>query len=675
MRLLTILIGLFISVNIFAERKDILINENWQFRYNYQVRKGSEQLVNLPHTWNAQDSESNANYYRGIGNYTKELFIDANLKGKRLFLRFEGVNSIANVLLNGYHIGEHRGGYNAFIFEITEKVKYGKKNNLLVRVNNSPQLDIMPLVGDFNIYGGIYRDVHLIITDEVNISLTNYASSGVYLTQEFVSKDKANVKAKVCLSNSSSTPKERNFTIKVYKENEVIWKKTDKITITPGESSKTIDIKLNNPRLWNGRKDPFMYKVEISLAKDNIITDHVCQPLGLRYYKIDQNKGFCLNGEYIKLQGVCRHQERSEFGNALHKVHHDEDAAIIAEMGANAVRLAHYPQSSYVYDLMDKYGFITWAEIPFVGPGGYLDRGFINQESFCKNGIIQLKELIHQNYNHPSICFWGLFNELKTSGDNPVDYVRELNNIAHNEDPTRLTAAATNTSIKDPICSITDVIAWNLYMGWYGGSPSDMGDFVDYAHTKYPNYKLAISEYGAGASIWHQQDSISRVKCGSYWHPENYQTYYHMENWKILAERPFVWGSFVWCMFDFGSTNRTEGDRAYINDKGLVTRDRKIRKDAYFFYKANWNREEPMVYISNRRNTIRKKEKTDIMAFTNLSHAELFINNKSFGKSNPDKFATCLWKNIQLSKGENVIVIKAQKGKIIKTDKTIWYLE
>ena len=390
--------------------------------------------------------------------------------------------------------------------------------------------------------------------------------------------------------------------------------------------------------------------------------------------KIVADKGFFLNGEHLKLKGVCRHQERSEVGNVLRKEHHEEDAAIIAEMGTNAIRLAHYPQASYMYDLMDHYGIIVWAEIPFVGPGGYLDRGFVDQPAFRENGKEQLKELIRQHYNHPSICFWGLFNELKTYGDNPTEYVKELNQLAKLEDPTRLTTAASNISANDPIGMVSDLIAWNQYFGWYGGHPSDMGTFLDKTHQEFPNLKIAISEYGAGASIYHQQDSIKPGIASGYWHPENYQTFYHMENWKALAERPFVWGSFVWNMFDFGAAHREEGDRPGVNDKGLVTRDRKTRKDAFYFYKANWNQKDAFVYIANRRHRERICKETDIMVFSNQPEVELFINGISQGKQQADAYATFQWKSIQLTEGENKIEVKAGKKKDQVTDSVIWHL-
>ena len=668
------LILLFISTSIFAARKEILLNENWMFRFSHQVQFKSEERVNLPHTWNSGDALSGKqDYYRGMGNYTKTLFVKPEWKGKRLFLRFEGVNTIANVFINDVHIGEHRGGYGAFVFEITDKVKYDADNRILVKVNNALQQDVMPLVGDFNFYGGIYRDVNLIITDPVNISLTDYASPGVYLIQNKVTKEQADVKAKVLVSNGSATAQPVKVDIKIWEDDKLVQQQDIKVTVDANDWATTgMDLTIRNPRLWNGRKDPFMYKAEISLLSEGQIIDRIVQPLGLRYYHVDAEEGFFLNGEHLKLKGVCRHQDREERGNALYKMHHDEDAAIMVEMGANAVRLAHYPQATYFYDLMDKYGIVTWAEIPQIGPGGYQDRGYINQPSFRENGKEQLKELIRQHYNHPSICFWGLFNELKTIGDNPTEYIEELNDLAHKEDPTRLTTSASFLSYDDDINKVTDVIAWNQYFGWYGGSPSDMGKWLDANHKAHPEYKIAISEYGAGASIYHQQDSVKRGIASGWWHPENYQTYYHIGNWKALAERPFVWGSFIWNLFDFGAAHRVEGDRPGINDKGLVTFDRKVKKDAFYFYKAHWNEDEPFVYITYRRHRDRSLAVTDIMIFSNLPEVELFVNGKSIGKQKPDEYATFEWKGVALQDGENTIEARSTQKKNPVNDKVTW---
>ena len=668
------LFAMAVSMQTLAQRENILINQDWNFRFSHQVNKNSSRRVDLPHTWNAQDALSGKpDYKRGIGNYDKKLFIRSEWKGKRLFLRFEGANCVSNVFINGKQIGEHRGGYGAFIFEITDKVNYGKNNTVLVRVNNGEQLDVMPLVGDFNFYGGIYRDVHLLVTEDICISPLDYASPGVYLFQQHVGEKQAAVLARINLSNGTEHPRQATLRLQVKEGDKVVYQADKKVTVAPHTSvqPEEMSFTLLNPRLWNGREDPFMYQTVITLVKDGKEIDKVEQPLGLRYYATDADRGFFLNGKHLPLHGVCRHQEWAEVGNALRPMHHEEDTRLMLEMGVNAIRLAHYPQATYMYDLMDRNGIVTWAEIPFVGPGGYADKGFVDQPSFRKNGKEQLKEMIRQHFNHPSICFWGLFNELKENGDNPLEYIKELNVLAHQEDTTRPTTSASNQSGK--INFVTDLIAWNRYDGWYGGTPQDLGKWLDWMHKEYPEIRIAISEYGAGASIYHQQDSLVKTNPTSWWHPENWQTEYHIQNWKIISERPYVWGSFVWNMFDFGAAHRTEGDRPGINDKGLVTHDRKVKKDAFYFYKANWN-PEPMVYIAGRRSVNRVKPVTEVQIFSNCAEVTLKVNGQIIKKMQPDGVKVCIFKDIRLKKGENNIEVSAKNGKRVITDACCWIL-
>ena len=674
-RTFTVLFAAAFSMQVLAQREDKLINQDWSFRFSHQVNANAARRVDLPHTWNAQDALGGKyDYKRGIGNYTKKIFIRPEWQSKRLFLRFEGANCVSNVFVNGKHIGEHRGGYGAFVFEITDKVEYGKENTLLVRVNNGEQLDVMPLVGDFNFYGGIYRDVHLLLTDNLCISPLDYASSGVYLIQQQVTDKQATICARVNLSNGTGELRKVVLRLQVNDGKKTVYETEKEVSMIPHTDVQVENIEfiLKNPRLWNGTQDPFMYQTVVTLIKDGKELDKVEQPLGVRYYITDPDKGFFLNGKHLPLHGVCRHQERAEVGNALYPVHHEEDTRIMLDMGVNAVRLAHYPQATYMYDLMDKYGIVTWAEIPFVGPGGYADKGFVDQPSFRENGKEQLKEMIRQHYNHPSICFWGLFNELKEQGDNPVEYIKELNAMAHREDPTRPTTSASNQD--GALNFITDHIAWNRYDGWYGATPATLATWLDATHKNHPEMKIAISEYGAGASIYHQQDSLVQTVPGSWWHPENWQTEYHIQNWKIINERPYVWASFVWNMFDFGAAHRMEGDRSGINDKGLVTHDRKIKKDAYYFYRANWN-PEPMIYIAGRRNVNRVKPLVDVQVFSNVEEVILIVNDCQCRRMKPDSLKVCLFKEVPLRKGRNEIEVRASDSKKQLIDRCTWILQ
>lgn len=659
-----------------AQRTVIPMNADWTFRFANKF-SGKGERVDLPHTWNAADALSGRqDYYRGMGIYEKKIKPSAAWKGKRVYLRFEGANEKADVFVNSRFAGEHKGGYTAFVIEITPFLEADKENTVTVKVTNALDLEIMPLVGDFNMYGGIYRDVYLVAVDPLHISLTDYASPGFYLTQKKITKENADVEAAVVVSNLGDNKAEGKLKITLTDGHKAIAEKSADFALGPdGTARIALDFAIGNPHLWNGREDPFIYTAvaEVTDASGKV-TDRMEQPLGLRFFSVTSDNGFSLNGKPLRLRGVCRHQDRAERGNALLPVHHEEDAAIIREIGANAVRLAHYPQATYFYDLMDRDGMIVWAEIPFIGPGGYNDRGFNDIPAFRENGMQQLKEMIRQNYNHPSICFWGIFNELKTFGDNPTEYVGKLNETVHREDPTRLSTAASFLGADDPINGVTDLIAWNQYFGWYGGHPSDLGKWLDRTHKSHPEYKIGLSEYGAGASVYHQQDSVKPGIASGMWHPENYQTFYHRENWKALAERPFVWGSFVWNLFDFGAAHRTEGDRFGINDKGLVTFDRKVKKDAFYFYKANWNREEPFVYISERRHDRRTMPSTTVTVFSNLKEVQLSVNGKRLGRMTPEGYGTFTMENVALRPGRNEIRATASdRGKQL-SDSVSWTL-
>ena len=429
-RILLILALSIVSLSAFCQRSTVNLDNGWRFRFGYEFEKRAGVMVQLPHCWNALDgTRGTYDYHRGIGNYTKRVNIPSEWKGKRVFIKFEGANSICDFFLNGKFVGEHRGGYTAFVYDITDRLDYGRENEFWARVNNSEQLDVMPLVGDFNIGGGLYRDVYLIVTEKACISPEDYASPGVYFSQKKVTEKSADIDLKVMLSNTSDRDRDLTVRMSISDGTKTILTKEKKVRLAPGTrlTEETINFSIKNPHLWNARQDPFIYDASITLVEGGKEIDRVNQPLGLRYFRFDADEGFSLNGKHLQLRGVCRHQERSEIGNALRRENHEEDVRLMYAMGVNALRGSHYPHATYFYDLLDKYGMVTWAEIPFVGPGGYADKGFVDKESFKENGRQQLTELIKQQYNHPGICVWGLFNELKSQGDNPLEYIKELN--------------------------------------------------------------------------------------------------------------------------------------------------------------------------------------------------------------------------------------------------------
>lgn len=655
-------------------REDHLLNTHWKFIFNYQVDKNAGMRVDLPHTWNKTDAlNGQLNYYRGAAIYQKRLPVQQDWKGKRLFLKFDGVNTVTDVFINGKYVGEHRGGYAAFLFEITDAVHYGEENEIMVRVTNALNLDVMPLVGDFNFYGGIFRDVHLLLTEPNCISPLDYASPGVYLTQKKVNREIAEVGVKVLLDFLEAAGNGDKIQINIKSGNTVVLSKD--IPIKKGKKGAfeiLTDFVIRHPHLWNGREDPFLYTAEIILLSNNAKIDQVTQSLGLRSFYIDAKKGAFLNGRAIHLNGVCRHEDYMGSGNALAPWQQEEDVAILMDMGANAIRLSHYPPAPYFYQLLDEHGIMAWSEIPFVGPGGYNFKGFVDQTSFRENGKQQLKELIRQHYNHPSVLMWGLYNELNVKGDNPTAYVEELNRLAHEEDPSRPTVSANN--IDDiALTGVTDLNAWNRYDGWYGGKPQDIGTWADDLHTKRPNLKLAISEYGAGASIYHHDDQQKKPEASSYWHPEGWQAYYHEENWKTIQERPFIWGSFLWNLFDFGAAHRREGDRDGVNDKGLVTYDRKEKKDAWWFYKAAWRTDIPVLHLNDKRFVDRSDSIITVKAYSNAGPVTLWINGKNQGSQQPNGVIV-QWPKMMLSPGKNEVVIRMVKDKSV-VDSCVWYLK
>jgi beta-galactosidase len=636
--------------------------------------------VSVPHTWNDKDTLKGGNYYRGPGWYRTKLVVPESAKGKpfdaaqgrRIFIRFEAVSLVSDVYFNGVHLGQHRGGFTAFCYELTPHIKWDADNILAVRVDNSYVADVSPLSGDFNIFGGIYRPVWLIITNPVCITPLDYASSGVFLKQTKVSKEEAIVDVLAKVSNGLDKPAVVQSRVTILgPDSQIVAKGQGQAEIAAGQTaSLNNQLKITNPHLWNGRKDPYLYQTKIELMCDGKVIDEMTQPIGLRYFSVDPNKGFLLNGESYPLHGVNRHQDRPGRGWAIDYADQDEDANLILEIGATCVRLAHYPHADYFYSLCDRNGLVVWAEIPQVNQ-------ILDTPAFRENAKQQLTELIRQRYNHPSIFFWSLYNELGNSGkcDDPRPLLTELQALAKQEDPTRLTTAASNDpSNKWPgVRAIQDLIAWNTYPGWYRGVPPQMAQDIDRYKKDANDKPIAISEYGAGASVkQHEQNIKKQPVTGGKWHPEEWQGKVHEENYAAMEARPYLWGTFAWVMFDFASAWRNEGDAPGINDKGLVTADRKTRKDAFYFYKAKWTK-EPLVYITSRRHIERTDPNTPVKIYSNCDSVELKVNGRSFGSI---KNTNCIfkWQDIRLKDGSNTIEAIATKGGKTYTDQCEWRL-
>jgi beta-galactosidase len=669
-----------LSENYAQTRQIIDFNNDWHFSSESVSGHKIEEDITLPHTWNARDAQEGITYYRGRGNYRKSFEADPSWENKRVFIRFEGVNIMSKAQLNGVEIGEHKGGYAAFCYEITDYLDWEVENTLEVEVSNEANLEVPPLVGDFNNYGGIYRPVEILVTEQICISPLDYASPGVYLVQKDVNENLANVQVKTLVSNTGDKSG-LEYKVSLFDhEGKLLQELSNEAEIVDVDTELTSDLVIENPHLWHGKRDPYLYKVKVELVQNGRVLDEVMQPLGLRYYNIDANEGFFLNGEHLPLNGVSRHQDRQDMGSAITDKEHIEDMKIMLDMGISALRLAHYQHAEIIYDMADSAGLIVWAELPWVGiPGGFMgtSNGYENTPEFKANAKQQLLELIRQNYNHPSIVMWSIFNEIQNPEDaQPTELIKELNEIAKTEDPSRLTVGA---SMLDPveehenIHGVTDAIAWNRYFGWYYKLPEDMATFLDETHANYPDYKIGISEYGAGGSIHQHSEKLVPPNPMGAPHPEEWQSYYHEEHLKIFKARPFVWGTFVWNMFDFGSHFRREGDHFGINDKGLVTYDRKTKKDAFFFYKANWS-EVPVLHITSKRFLFRDGNHINVKVYTNLENISLSVNGKELETKSPED-GIVEWRDIVLNPGNNGVIVRAVKDGVEYTDDCVWVYE
>ena len=484
-------------------RKVININDNWKFikqnEENAMERVYNDEnweAVNVPHTWNAIDGANGFDFYKGACWYRKEFAVETASEGNRVFIEFKGSNSITDVYVNGKHFGQHRGGYSTFRFDITEVIEFGKNNTLAVKVDNTVVDDVYPQMADFTFYGGIYRDVNLVIANPVHFDLMDYGSQGVYVVQEAVSKEKASLTIKSRLVNDHAEEKKvRLWADLLDAEGNNVAYAAKEVVLAAGETKIVeVPVEVENPILWNGRKNAYMYEAKVSMISFNDTVDEISIPVGVRYFEVDANKGFILNGEPLRLNGVSRHQDRKDMGWAITKKEHKEDMEFIKEIGATSIRLAHYQHDQYFYDLCDREGMVVWAEIPFISVMSKTELEGINAKQ-------QMIELIRQNFNHPSIMFWGVQNEIQIGGERPEvrKLVKELEALTKKEDPTRLTTMANVMFVpnKDDYNFMTDVVGYNKYYGWYQGKTEDFAGFLDGFHETNPNVKLGISEYGA----------------------------------------------------------------------------------------------------------------------------------------------------------------------------------
>ncbi len=614
-------------------RNILNLNENWLFAKNttdVSVREGEQ--VSIPHSWNAADGQDGGNdYFRGSCLYVKTIKKSELPEADLYYIEFRGTNSSADLYVNGNKLAHHDGGYSTWRVDITEAL--ADETDIAVIVDNSPNETVYPQMADFTFYGGIYRDVNLICVNNSHFDLDYYGGPGLMITPEVKEKD-ATVEVEVFVKNLKAGQK---LVYTIYDAEE---KELDKIETTDTK----VTFELKDVTLWHGRPNPYLYCCEVEIVENGEVIDNVCNRFGIRSFRIDPDNGFILNGEEYPLRGVSRHQDRWGIGNALLPEHHREDMDLICEVGATTIRLAHYQHDQYFYDLCDERGMVIWAEIPYISR---------HMPTGRENTISQMKELVVQNYNHPSIVVWGLSNEISIAGsdDDLLENHRILNDLVHEMDKTRLTtiAAVSMCKMDDPYLQIPDVVSYNHYFGWYGGDTSMNGPWFDKFHEKYPNIPIGCSEYGCEALNWHTSDP----KQGDY--TEEYQAYYHEELIKQLFTRKYMWATHVWNMFDFGADARAEGGENGQNHKGLVTMDRKYKKDAFYAYKA-WLSDEPFVHVCSKRYIDRVEDVTKITVYSNQPEVELFVNGESIGKKTaPDHFFYFEVPNV----GESKIVARA----------------
>jgi beta-galactosidase len=662
-----------------ALRQRVDLNTGWKFNKGdvagaqaTAFNDAAWSSVTTPHTWNATDgADGGNNYYRGIGWYRRHYTVPASFAGKMLFLQFAGANQVADVWVNGVYLGQHQGGYSRFRFGATSALRVGQDNVIAVKVNNASNPDIAPLSADFSFDGGLYRNVSLWAVDPLEVRMLDYAGAGIYLRQRSVTGTSASVDVTTKVFNNSSASRSVAVrTVVTDAGGNVVVDQTGP-TQTLGAASG-VDIVQNvtiaNPHRWDGLADPYQYhaNVEIRDVAANRVTDVVTEPLGLRTFSVDANTGFSLNGHYLDLHGVDLHQDRAGAGWAVTDADHTQDLNLIKEIGATAIRMAHYQHDQKDYSLADEMGFVVWAEVPLVNDT-------TNSAAFTASTEQQLRELIRQNYNHPSIVFWSIGNEQRADNAATNTLLDALAGIVNTEDPDRLsTYASCCVGDSSAVNGHTETSAYNKYFGWYNGTYNDLGAWADSLHAANPSRKISVSEYGAGANVNQHALNPPAPSTTGAWHPEEYQALLHEASWKQLSARPYVWGKFVWNMFDFASDGRNEGSQPGINDKGLVTRDRAVRKDAFYWYKASWAA-TPTLYITSRRWTARTAASTELKVYSNAASVSATLNGVSLGSLNSTDHSF-RWTGVTLRPGANTVVVTATINGTGMTDTATWTL-
>jgi beta-galactosidase len=689
-----------------SERSVVPLAQGWEFQRGGDVdpaqaaqAAGSWERVSVPHTWSRvgyymPDPQTHLNRaesvdkYQGVGWYRMTFTPPAMVAGQRVWLQFDAASRTAEVWLNGQRIGGHKGGFSRFRLDATRALRAGQANTLLVKVDNtqpaqgSSTADILPLAGDFFVHGGLYRPVSLIVTNAVHVDMLDAGGSGIFATTKSIDAAMANVDVRVRIRNDGTKTQAVNAVVRLIDAGgKTVATGTRRIPLRADSASESVEtLSVATPHLWNGVADPYLHRLVVEIATPSgAVLDRVEQAFGIREMRADPDRGFMLNGKPLRLQGVGYHQDREGKGWATAPADIEQDVAIMREMGVNSIRLTHYQHGQVIHDLADRYGMVLWDEIPLVSRWTWGDDA-VATAGLRDDARQQLRELIRQNGNHASVFNWGIANEvdfgkslpafITTSKDtpapDPLPLLRELNALAKSEDPSRATALATCCegrllgSADIPITAeAADLGGANRYFGWYYGQPGDLGKHLDSLRALRPNQPVSVTEYGAGgATTIHTDNPLGgKVDQRGRNQPEEYESYIHETAWATLSAKPYLWGTWLWNSFDFATTVRREGDAIDINTKGLVTYDRKIRKDAYYFYKANWTA-TPTVHVAGRRYVDRAYPAADVRVYSNAPRTDLLVNDRVVGTLSACPQMVCAWSNVALAAGANRVVAR-----------------
>jgi len=708
-------------------RQTVVLADGWRFRQDDSVQ-GAEQpgfadasweVVHVPHTWNRvgyylADPASHINRAetinkeQGIGWYRLAFTPPASFTGRRSWLEFDAASRVATIWLNGTLLGEHKGGFSRFRLDATAALRPGQANVLAVKTDNSnpavgsSTADVLPLRGDFFVHGGLYRPVRLIATNAVHVDMLDFGGPGVYATTTSIDGGRAQVRVRTRVRNDGVRAARVSVTARLLdRAGRVAAEAAQPVSVLPAEGTEVAHVlTVPGAHLWQGTEDPYLYRLVVDVrSSDGRELDRLEHDYGIRTMRVDAQAGFFLNGRPLRLHGLGMHQDREGKGWALDARDIESSVEIIREMGANTIRLTHYQHGPTIHELADRHGLVLWDELPLVSAWTVAPGQMEPTPGLVANARQQLQELIRQNFNHPSVAAWSIANEVDfgsslpaflTGGaagppPDPLPLLRELNALAKAEDPSRPTTLATCCEGRPvrggepPItAAVTDLSGANRYFGWYYGAPEELDAHLDLLHAKRPQQPLSVTEYGAGgATTIHTDDarggppdSRGRLQ------PEEYESDVHERNWAVLSAKPYLWATWLWNSFDFASTSRHEGDAEDINTKGLVTFDRAIKKDAFFFYKANWTA-TPTVHVNGRRYVERAYPWAEVRVYSNAPATELTVNGRSLAAATAAECSqrTCVWKSVPLSVGDNEIVARGRFAEAAVEDRITWRLD